>query len=118
MFAVPGPALSPGSEGVHALIRDGAKLVTKAEDIIDELRSDVRALLQTRERPPSTNNEALDDTERKLLAKLVEAQTALDVDTLIDRAELPVPTTLAALSRLEVKGRIWSLAGGLYQVKP
>lgn len=118
VFAVPGPALSPNSEGVHALIRDGAKLVTKADDVIEELRPEVRALLETRESKRSTHNEDLDTTERALLASLIEAQTPLDVDTLIDRTELPTPATLAALSSLEAKGRIWSLDGGLYQVKP
>ncbi|MDX1390684.1 MAG: DNA-processing protein DprA, partial [Acidobacteriota bacterium] len=52
VFAVPGPARAPNSEGVHDLIRDGAKLVTDANDVLDEMRSDVRELLSTRRTEP------------------------------------------------------------------
>ena len=122
VFAVPGPALSPNSEGVHALIRDGAKLVTQATDVVEELRPDIRALLETKPRTATTkangNDDELDQVEREILEHLTNAQDAVDVDTLVERTDIPIPLALAALSGLEVKGRIWSLAGGLYQAKP
>ncbi|GMR21899.1 MAG: DNA-processing protein DprA [Acidobacteriota bacterium] len=120
VFAVPGPALSPNSEGVHALIRDGAKLVTHATDVVEELRPDIRALLETKPRTARTEaqEEELDQVERAILLHLTNAQDAVDVDTLAERADIPIPLALAALSGLEVKGRIWSLAGSLYQAKP
>ena len=118
VFAVPGPALSPNSEGVHALIQDGAKLVTQATDVVEELRPDIRALLSTRPSTIAAHDEELDPVERNILDHLTKAQDAVDVDTLLERTDIPVPLALAALSGLEVKGRIWSLAGGLYQAKP
>lgn len=118
VFAVPGPALSPNSEGVHALIRDGAKLVTHATDVVEELRPDIRALLRTSPPTKTPQDEELDSVERDILDHLTKAQDAVDVDTLLERTDIPVPLALAALSGLEVKGRIWSLGGGLYQAKP
>jgi DNA processing protein len=118
VFAVPGPALSPNSEGVHALIRDGAKLVTQATDVVEELRPDIRALLSTRPSCITAQDEELDPVERNILDHLTKAQDAVDVDTLLERTDISVPLALAALSGLEVKGRIWSLGGGLYQAKP
>ena len=118
VFAVPGPALSPNSEGVHALIRDGAKLVTEATDVLEELRPDIRALLETRPRTATTKDEELDKVEREIWEHLKDAQEPIAVDTLLERINVPIPLALAALSGLEVKGRIWSLAGGLYQAKP
>jgi DNA processing protein len=118
VFAVPGPALSPNSEGVHALIRDGAKLVTIATDVVEELRPDIRALLSTSPHRKTPQDEELDSTERDILDHLTTAQDAVDVDTLLERTDVPIPLALAALSGLEVKGRIWSLGGGLYQAKP
>ena len=118
VFAVPGPALSLNSVGVHALIRDGAKLVTEAADVVEELRPDIRALLLTRPRTATTKDEELDELEREILDHLMDAQDAVDVDTLLERTDIPVPLALAALSGLEVKGLVWRLAGGLYQAKP
>lgn len=119
VYAVPGPALSPNSEGAHALIRDGAKLVTTVDDVLEELRPDIRALLNTRAKATtSSRDEALDDTERSILEHLVEIQEAVHLDTLLDHVDVSVDRAMAALCNLEVKGRIWSLEGGRYQAVP
>ena len=125
VFAVPGPARSENSAGVHALIRDGAALVTKAEDVLDELRPDIRELLSSRTKSTVTETETLpvdvdeiDEVEREILRELKMANRAIDVDSILERLEIPTDRALAALCRLEVKGLIWSLAGGLYQARP
>jgi DNA processing protein len=118
VFAVPGPIGSPGSEGVHGLLRDGARLVTRAEDVIEELREEVREALRHRApvaREPAT--EALDSEERALLTLLRARHDALDLDSILDSLPLPVDRALAALSRLEVQGRVTRLPGGLYHAR-
>ena len=118
VFAVPGPVGSPGSEGVHALLRDGARLVTRAEDVLDELRPEVREALKhraiEREAPASS---ALDVEERAIVALLLSRHDALDLDLILDELSLPIDRALAALARLEVAGRVTRLPGGLYHAK-
>jgi len=119
VYAVPGPALSANSAGVHALIRDGAKLATEASDVLEELRPEIRALLRTRRSATGrANDEALDDVERSVLEHLINRHEAVDIDSLLENLEMSVDQALAALCRLEVKEKIWSLAGGLWQARP
>jgi len=116
VFAVPGPARSENSAGVHALLRDGAALVTRSADVLEELRPEIRTLLENRrERPTESPGPELPPVDRAILTELA---TALDVDTLLERVEVPTHEALAALSRLELQGRIWRLPGGLYQARP
>ena len=115
VFAVPGPAQSENAAGVHALLKDGAALVTRAQDVLDELRPEVRELLSEIRASSAAPRAGLDDVERRILAEL---ETALDVDGLLERVELPIDRVLAALTSLEVKGLVWSLPGGMYQSKP
>jgi DNA processing protein len=121
VFAVPGPVGSPGSEGVHALLRDGARLVTRAEDVLEELRDEVREAL--RHRATGRRDEtarapaAFDAEERALLALLLSRHDALDLDLILDELSLPVDRALAALARLEMTGRVTRLPGGLYHAR-
>jgi len=116
VFAVPGPIGSPGSEGVHALLRDGARLVTRAEDVLEELRDDVRAALEQRsigERVP----EALDADERAVLTLLRSRHEPLDLDSILDALSLPIDRALSTLSRLELGGCVRRLPGGAYHAR-
>jgi DNA processing protein len=118
VFAVPGPVDSPGSEGVHALLRDGARLVTRAEDVLEELRDEVREAL--RHRAPAAREpmvEALDTEERSLIQLLKARHDALDLDSILDALPLPVDRALAALSRLEVKDLVTRLPGSLFHAR-
>jgi DNA processing protein len=118
VFAVPGPIGSRNRDGVHALIRDGATLVERGADVIGELRPELRALLRA---PGGATGEAvegdLDEDERSVLGRLKETERALDLDELLEGIALTVDRALAALCRLEVKGAIWRLPGGLFQKK-
>jgi DNA processing protein len=121
VYAVPGPVGSPGSEGVHALLRDGARLVTRAEDVLEELRDEVREALKHRAadgraQAPDTPD-PLDSEERALVALLRSRHDALDLDLILDELSLPIDRALAALARLEVAGRVTRLPGGLFHAK-
>jgi DNA processing protein len=111
VFALPGSIHSPFSKGCHKLIRDGAKLVETAQDILDELTLPLRAP----EAPASPAAALLhaDPAAAALLAALGDA--AQDVDTLAQNAGLGPATAAATLTMLELEGRVAALPGGLWQ---
>jgi DNA processing protein len=116
VFAVPGPVGSPGSEGVHALLRDGARLVTRAEDVLEELREEVRTALEHRAIEPEAP-ETLDADERAVITLLRSRHDALDLDSILDALAFPIDRALATLSRLELSGRVRRLPGGLFHLR-
>jgi DNA processing protein len=123
VFAVPGPVGAPGSEGTHALIQEGAKLVTGAEDVIVELRPDIQTALQSRTRRPEEANRpassspSLSEIERQLLQHIPVAG-AVSPDRLAEASRLPAGQVLAALVSLELRGEVRSFPGGSYGRKP
>ncbi len=104
VFAIPGSIHSPLARGCHALIKQGAKLVESAADILDELA------WQQRLAPPSFPEAALADP---VLDALDGSPTTLD--TLAQRTGLTLDALSAKLLTLELDGRIASLPGGRYQ---
>lgn len=125
VFAIPGSIHSPQARGCHQLIRQGAKLVETADDILEELGGTLvapatareehpSASLQTRasaqtQRPPATISTA----EAALLAALGHDPCALD--TLAGRTGLTADALLAMLLELELTGHVAALPGGRYQ---
>jgi len=110
VFAIPGSIHSPLSRGCHQLIRQGAKLVESAQDILEELRwgSPPTATVAT-DRGPVMQ----DSSEQQVLAVLGETPCALD--TLAVRSGLTPADLLAMLLPMELAGRVAQLPGGLYQ---
>jgi DNA processing protein len=106
VFAVPGSIHSPLAKGCHALIKQGAKLVESAADILEELRLPA-ASARAPDEPP------LDARARRLLDAL--GYDACDVDTLAARSGLQVAELAALLTQLELDQRVAVLPGGLYQ---
>lgn len=112
VFALPGSIHSPFSKGCHKLIRDGAKLVETAQDVLEELRLAPPA--PPREEPDAdTADDALTPDERSVLAALGFAPAA--VDAIVSRSGLAAETVAAALLALELAGRLAPLPGGLWQ---
>lgn len=103
VFAIPGSIHSPLARGCHQLIKQGAKLVETAQDILEELGYPVA---QT----PSAFAGATSDP---LLAVLGYAICSLD--ELVERTQLPTEQVLTRLLELELAGALASLPGNLYQ---
>lgn len=117
VFAIPGSIHSPQSRGCHKLIKQGAKLVEKAEDILEELRWEARVSPVGRGEPAATDLQggAAGDEDPILVAL---GHDPCDLDTLASRTGLAANTLLARLLPLELDGRIAPLPGGRYQRLP
>ncbi|HUE95682.1 MAG TPA: DNA-processing protein DprA, partial [Longimicrobiaceae bacterium] len=123
VLAVPGPIGSPRSEGTNQLIREGARLVTSAWDIVEELRgvghpragADVPmrhpppAPPPSREAPNPPTLPLLTATEEKVMTAI--GAQPVHVDILARQAGLPSSRMLATLLELELRGVIAALPG-------
>lgn len=111
VFAIPGSIHSPLAKGCHQLIRQGAKLVESAQDILEELRwhSPVPKSTQSSGAQIAASN--LSDPKLQSLLENM-GHDALSVDQLVVRTGLPVASVQAALLNLELQGHIETLAGG------
>ena len=105
VLAVPGPILSGRSRGCHALIRDGARLVDSAKDILEEIGWTRAA------RPPDESNKSLQISE---LEETMAAGESYTVDDLASRTGRPAHELLAELGELELAGRVSRIAGGAF----
>lgn len=117
VFAIPGSIHSPQSRGAHALIRQGAKLVETAQDVLEELRwpgaMTAAAALETPSSIASPDEPALPDEMAALLRAL--GADPVGLDALQARTGLDTPTLQARLLELELENRVGRLPGGLFQ---
>jgi DNA processing protein len=116
VFAIPGSIHSTQARGCHALIKQGAKLVESAQDILEELAwgaSPTVAPELGATKLDLTGSRAEVDTELRVLQALGFDPASLD--TLQLRSGLDTPTLQVQLTTLELQGRISRLPGGLFQ---
>ncbi|MBK0391238.1 DNA-processing protein DprA [Ramlibacter algicola] len=102
VYAIPGSIHSPQSRGCHALLKQGAKLVETAEDVLEDMEAPVRA--PTRPTPRE---------DVPLLQAMGHAP--LSLDALVARTGTSAADLQAQLLELELQGRVARLAGGLFQ---
>lgn len=120
VFAVPGSPLDPRAEGGNALIQQGARLVTCAEDIIETLGSadPARNALFDRDWEPDLIPEAhppSDDDRSRLLAAL--GPTPVEVDELVRQSGLSASAMQMLLLELDLAGQIEWSSGQLVALK-
>ncbi len=110
VFAVPGNVRSGHSAGCHALLRDGAKLVERVEDILEELGSNVaEEIVLPADTAPAVE---LDECQRQILALLDGGEQHVDV--LSTAAALAPAAALEVLLKLELAGLVDQRAGKLF----
>lgn len=109
VMAIPGSIHAPQSRGCHALIKEGAKLVETAQDVLEELQPLPAGLLM------HNSNDEVDtpSPEHPLLAHMGHVPVSLDA--LQTRSAWDAPALLGALLTLELEGVVARLPGGLYQ---
>lgn len=119
VFAIPGSIHSPQSKGCHALIRQGAKLVECAQDVLEELRQNdpfaqIPLALDTPPVPASSDETPpVAGKPDRLLALLGHEPCSLDA--LLARSGLDTAQLQARLLDLELEGQVHRLPGGLFQ---
>jgi len=113
VFAVPGPLGRPTVEGPHRLIKEGAKLVESAEDIIEELLPMVdRKLHRDIKGLPIGEHPELNEKERRLWELL--GMDPLHIDAIANAVDLALAETAELLLRLEIKGLVKQLPGTFF----
>jgi DNA processing protein len=107
VFAIPGSIHSPQSRGCHALIKQGAKLVDSAQDILEELSWSIPAA-PALEQPDPT---ALSDDPLLVIMGF----DPVTLDALVARTGWPAPLLNTRLLELELAGDVARLPGQLFQ---
>ena len=107
VFALPGSIHSPFSKGAHQLIREGAKLVETAQDILVEFGIASAPVADAAAGAPPRA------AMRAILRAL--GHDPAEPDTIAARTRLTIPAVLATLTVLEIEGRVASLPGGAWQ---
>jgi DNA processing protein len=114
VFAIPGSIHNPLARGCHQLIRQGAKLVETAQDVLVELAPQLQAAIAVTDMDtPGTEEggiEELDEEYQRLLACLDAAPSS--VDQLVMRSGLTADAVSSMLLLLELQGHVISTAGG------
>jgi DNA processing protein len=106
VFAMPGSVHSPLAKGCHRLIKQGAKLVESAEDILEELRWPAIG------EAAKSESESADASHPVLQALGFDP---CDFDSLLARADVSADVLAALLTQWELEGIVETLPGGRYQ---
>lgn len=116
VFALPGSIHNALARGCHRLIRDGAKLVESADDILSELGALARHVLEENE-PADDMSKARheDDAEYRKLKDSI-GHDPVSVDEILERSGLTIEEVSSMLLILELEGKIEKLSGGRYSV--
>ena len=116
VYAVPGNITSQTSFGPNYLIKDGAKLIQCARDVLEELPTDLRQrLLGLSAHPDQAVQTNIDSViltpAEQLVIDLLSADAPAHIDQLLLASQLSSPEMMNALLGLEMKDRIIQLPG-------
>jgi DNA processing protein len=117
VFAVPGPINHPNSNGVHQLIKQGAKLVGHVDDILDELKLEIRQTLILGEQTQTSKKDVdsgstLTEAERSILKELLRGPA--HIDGLAFAFQKSPAEMTGLLLKLELKGVVRQLPGKMF----
>ena len=114
--ALPGRADQPTSRGCHALIRDGATLVTTADEILQELgEPTARAPNRTPTQPTLPLAPPANATEAEILQNL-SGGLALSPDALAEKTHRPIPELMGTLLMMELNRLVQKTSDGRYEL--
>lgn len=120
VFAVPGSIRNPLKQGCHSLIRNGAKLAGRVEDILEEIAPFQESCMEAAKDAPAPaapiGAAALDEQEKILLDNIGYEPTSLDKIVVATRSSIEELT--GRLLKLELDGLVTAVAPGVYARKP
>ena len=104
VFAIPGSIFSKNSIGANNLIKNGAKMVTSTDDILEELN-----LAELKNKKGVSDKEKL-NTEEKLIFSIIEKEP-IHIDKICEISKIPASRVLPIISILEIQGIIKNIGG-------
>lgn len=113
VFAVPGPITSPFSAGPTLLLKQGAKLVTEANDILEELK--ISSNLKTHMSNKIQNAKINLTKEEKIILTLLEGEN-LHFDEIVRKTKIAADKLAGILTMMEMKGYVKNTGSGDYGI--
>jgi len=113
VFALPGKVDSNNSFGTNGLIRQGAKLVSCVDDILEELATPLIKSLKHITPPEDNLKSNLDDEEENRVYGLISGQT-VQLDEIIEKTNMDIPRISGILLRLQMKKLVQQLPGNQF----
>ena len=114
VFALPGSIHNPLARGCHELIRQGAKLVETAGDILAELSSLTGHMLETTAEPAATEMPAGEEDDDYAELRNLLSHDPVSIDELEKQSGLTIDQLSSMLLILELHGEVESMSGGRY----
>ncbi|MFV2031329.1 MAG: DNA-processing protein DprA [Gammaproteobacteria bacterium] len=112
VFAIPGSIHNPQARGCHQLIREGARLVEQASDIVEELGSLLGFIAEHLPTPAEPAKSEIDPASMELLDAI--GYDPVSPDQLVERSGLTIDKLSSMLLSLELNDHIESVPGGCY----
>ncbi|MED7787749.1 DNA-processing protein DprA [Francisella sp. 19X1-34] len=115
VFAIPGSIFSKTSDGTNELIQQGAKLVYRIDDILEEIN--IHSTITQKDSLPLKNSDHKDIStiEKAVLDSIDTELTTLD--KIITRSKLPYSQVVSTLLELELESLVESVAGGYINIQ-
>lgn len=109
VFAVPGQVGNRGSEGPHAILREGARIITSAQDLLDDL-----GIQNEKSTSAASGTVKLNAVQRKIVGQL-QIQELMPQE-ISDLTGVPVNDVLTELSTLEIVGVVTRQPGNRFHL--
>lgn len=110
VFAVPGPIDSESSEGTNSLIQNGAKLVTKTDDILEEINFEAKSLKD------KVLNDIPESEDEKTILKIINSEE-ITADKIMAESDLNIVQISSLLTIMEMKGILENVGGRWKRIK-